>query len=152
MEGTDIVRKIREQMKQALKVMAANRISLSFYYINSENWENTRSFRYIKLFRLLCPELSLPRNTADISHFLGNILNPDLEKTVRKDFPVPSNSVKKFMADLALLKLLKCSGSGDNEVWELTEFGKETFAIYRLRQMNQNRMTTQKTEKGCKKS
>ena len=138
MEGTDIVKRIREQIKQALKVMSGNRLNLSFYYTDSENWENSRTFRYLKIFRLLAPELYSPKTIADISHFLGNILNPDLGKTVRKDFPTPSNSIKKIMTDYALLKLVRCSVSGEHEVWEMTEYGKETFSVYRLRQMNRN--------------
>ena len=137
MEGPNFVKKIREQMKQVLKVLATNRISLSFYYIDGENWENTQKFRYLRLFRLLAPELSLPKSVTEISHFLGNILNPDLTKTkiVRKEYPTPSNTIKKIMADFALLKLVKCIGSGENEAWEMTEFGKEIFSAYRLRQM-----------------
>jgi hypothetical protein len=135
MDGTDIVKKVKEQIKSGLKVLATNRISLSFYYTNGENWENTRVFRYIKLFRLLTPELSTPKTAADISHFLGNILNPDPEKTVRRDYPAPSNTIKKIMSDFALLKLVKCSGTGDDEAWEMTEYGKEAFAAYRLHQM-----------------
>ena len=138
MEGTDILKKIQDQMRQALRIMSANRVSLNFYYVNSENWENPRAFRFIKLFRLLAPELTSPKTNADISHFLGNILNPVPDRNVRKDFPTPSNSIKKIMIDLALLKLVKHSGSGDNETWEMTEYGKETFAVHRLRQMNRN--------------
>ena len=47
------------------------------------------------------------------------------------------------MTDFALLNLVKCTaplnpnGSGDDETWEMTEYGKETFAIFRLRQMSQ---------------
>ena len=135
MEGTDIVKKVRAQIKSALKVLAANRISLSFYYTDGENWENTRVFRYLKLFRLLAPELSTHKTASDISHFLGNILNPDLDKTVRKEYPTPSNTIKKIMTDFTLLKLVKCNDSNTNETWEMTEYGKETYAAYRLRQM-----------------
>ena len=138
MEGTDIVKKVRAQIRHALKVLAANRISLSFYYTEGENWENTRVFRYLKLFRLLAPELSTNKTASDISHFLGNILNPDLEKTVRKDYPTPSNTIKKIMTDLTLLKLVKCNGAKNNETWEMTEYGKETYAAYRLRQMEKS--------------
>jgi hypothetical protein len=127
--------RIREQMKHTLKVMAANKLSLSFWYIPGDNWENTRKFRYLRLFKLLSPELTLPKTTADISRFLGNILNPDLEKTVRKDYPTPTNTVKKLMADLSLLKLVKATGSGDDEAWEITPFGRETYAVYRMRQL-----------------
>ena len=123
-------------------MLASNRISLSFYYSNGENWENTRVFRYLRLFRLLAPELSRRKTVTELSRFWGNILNPDLKRAVRKEYPTPSNTVKKIMTDFTLLKLVKCipsltsNGSGDDEEWEITEYGKEVFAVYRLRQMN----------------
>jgi len=133
--------KLREELKQALKLLAFNKVSLSFYYVSGENWENTRQFRYIRVFKLLVPELALGKTTAAISSFLGTVLNPDLEKTVRKDYPTPSNTVKKIMADFALLKLVKCSNTEENagdEVWEITEYGQELYAAYRLRQLEKN--------------
>ncbi|MDR1239338.1 MAG: DUF4062 domain-containing protein [Treponema sp.] len=131
----DIGGKIREQMKQVLKLMALNKVFLSFYYSGGDNWENTRQFRYLRIFKLLAPELSLGKTPGEISRFLGNVLNPDLEKTVRKNYPTPSNTIKKLMADFALLKLVKHSGQGDNEVWKITEYGEEVFSAYRMRQM-----------------
>jgi len=144
--GTNIVKKIREQIRHALRVLAVNRIALCFYYTDGENWENAKNFRYIRLFRLLAPELSTPKTVSDISRFLGNILNPNLEKTVRKEYPTPSNTIKKIMADFTLLKLVKCSGSGDNEAWEMTEYGKETYTTYRLRQMEKHLVKNQAAE------
>jgi hypothetical protein len=137
-EGGPLISRVREQMKRALKMLAANKLSLSFWYAPGENWEHTTQFRYLKLYRLLVPELSLPKTTAEISRFLGNILNPDLTKTVRKDYPVPTNTIKKLMADLALLKLVKCPPSGDGEAWEMTEYGKETYAAYRLHHLERS--------------
>lgn len=134
-ESGEIRGKVREQMRHALKVLALNRVSLSFYYSAGENWENTRKFRYIRLFKLLVPELSLGKTPGEVSRFLGNVLNPDLGKTVRKDYPTPSNTIKKIMADFALLKLVKYSGQGDNEIWEITEYGKEVYSAYRMRQL-----------------
>lgn len=140
----NVERKIREQMKNVIKVLALNRISLSFYYTDGENWENPKPFRLIKLFRLLAPELNTPKTAGELSHFLGNILNPDLERTVRKEYPVPSNTIKKIMADFAILKLVKFAGAAyvspdgkmDMEAWSITEYGKETYTDYRLRHMN----------------
>ena len=146
MEGTDIVKKVKEQLKRAIKIMATNRISLSFYYIDGENWENTMRVRYLKLFRLLTPELSTAKTAAEISHFLGTILNPNLEKTVRKEYPTPSNTIKKIMADFTILKLVKNSEAGDTETWEMTEYGKETFAVLRLRQMARNQAKSSSTK------
>jgi hypothetical protein len=138
-ESGEIVTKLREQLKHAIKVLALNKITLSFYYASGENWENTRQFRYLRIFKLLVPELALGKTTAEISRFLGTVLNPDLEKTVRKDYPTPSNTIKKIMADFSLLKLVKCinetEGSGEDEIWEITEYGKELYSAYRMRQL-----------------
>jgi hypothetical protein len=138
-EGGKIVFRLREQMKKALKVLALNKVTLSFYYASGDNWENTRQFRYLRVFKLLVPELALGKTTADISRFMGTVLNPDLDKQVRKDYPTPSNTIKKIMADLALLKLVRCvNGEGENaedEIWEITEYGKELYSGYRMRQL-----------------
>jgi hypothetical protein len=122
-----------------MKVLALNKVTLSFYYTTGENWENSRQFRYIRIFKLLVPELELSKNTAEISRFLGTVLNPDLEKMVRKDYPTPSNTIKKIMADFSMLNLVRCineeeKAAGD-EIWEITEYGKELFSAYRMRQL-----------------
>ena len=138
-EGGKIVARLREQMKKALKVLALNRVTLSFYYATGDNWENTRQFRCLRLFKLLVPELALGKTTAEISRFLGTVLNPDIEKPVRKDYPTPSNTIKKIMADFAMLKLVRCingeGGNADDEIWEITEYGKELYSGYRMRQL-----------------
>lgn len=140
LESGELMLHLREQMRHALKVMALNRVSLSFYYTNGENWENTRKFRYLRIFKVLAPELYTGKTTGDMSRFLGGVLNPDLKRAVRKDFPAPSNTVKKIMADLSLLRLVRCAGGrsgegADGELWEITEYGKELYAVYRMRQL-----------------
>jgi hypothetical protein len=139
-ESGDLVTRLREQLKHAVKVLALNRAVLSFYYENGATWENTRKFRYLRIFKVLAPELYIGKTTADISRFLGGVLNPDLKRGVRKDFPTPSNTIKKIMADFALLKLVRCAGGNpasgsDSELWEITEYGKELYAVYRMRQL-----------------
>jgi len=138
-ENGEIVTKLREQMKNALKVLALNKVMLSFYYTPGDNWENSRKFRYLRIFKLLVPELAVGKTTAEISRFLGTVLNPNLEKTVRKDYPTPSNTIRKIMADLAMLKLVRCINknetSGEDEIWEITEYGKELYSAYRMRQL-----------------
>jgi hypothetical protein len=138
-EGGEIVARLRERLKYAMKVLALNRITLSFYYASGDNWENTRQFRYLRIFKLLAPELALGKSTAEISRFLGTVLNPDLDKAVRKDYPTPSNTIKKIMADFSLLKLARCAngeaGNADDEIWEISEYGKELYSACRMRQL-----------------
>ena len=138
-ESGEIITKLRAQMKNAFKVLALNKVMLSFYYASGDNWENSRRFRYLRIFKLLVPELAIGKTTAEISRFLGTVLNPDLDKPVRKDYPTPSNTIKKIMADLSMLKLVRCvkknEGSSDDETWETTEYGKELYSAYRMRQL-----------------
>jgi hypothetical protein len=136
-ESGDLVTRLREQLKHAVKVLAMNRAVLSFYYEDGKTWENTRKFRYLRIFKVLAPELYIGKTTTDISRFLGGVLNPDLKRGVRKDFPTPSNTIKKIMADFVLLKLIRCAGGSgsDSEIWEITEYGKELYAVYRMRQL-----------------
>jgi hypothetical protein len=135
MESSEILAKVQKQMKNAFKVLWLNKVILSFYYTSGTNWENSRQFRYLRVFKLLVPELAVGKTTADISRFLGAVLNPDLEKPVRKDYPTPSNVIKKIMADFSMLKLVRCVKKGEAEVWETTEYGKELYFAYRMRQL-----------------
>jgi len=138
MDDGELVNRLRDQLKHAIKVLALNKVTLSFYYASGDNWENSRQFRYLRIFKLLVPELALGKNTAEISRFLGTVLNPDLNKTVRKDYPTPTNTIKKIMADFSMLKLVRCideEGAADKEIWEITEYGKELYSAYRMRQL-----------------
>jgi hypothetical protein len=43
------------------------------------------------------------------------------------------------MADFSMLKLVRCmnedEGSGEDEIWEITEYGKELYSAYRMKQL-----------------
>ena len=131
--------KLQDDQKKILKLLAANRVSLNFCYTTSDNWENTRQFRNIRIFKILVPELAVQKSTSEISRFLGTVLNPDLSKTVRNDYPTPSNTIKKLMADFSIFNLVRCTGikdgKNDDEIWEITGYGRELYSLYRLRQI-----------------
>ena len=148
LEENEIIKKLKEQIKNTIRLLSNNRISISFYYTDGEKWENPSDFRYIRLFKLLAPELRTAKTVTEITHFLGNILNPDLQRIVRKNFPAPSNTIKKIMSDFTLLKLVKSkpsiavNGMTNGEEWEMTEYGKEILAAYRIRQMKRAARTS----------
>ena len=139
-DRNEIVSRLREQMKNTFKVLALNKIILSFYYASGEKWENNRNIRYLRIFKLLAHELAVGKTTSEISRFLGAALNPDPGKPVRKDYPIPPNTIIKIITDLSLLKLVRCVSknerSGDNDIWEITEYGRELYSAYRMRQLN----------------
>ena len=131
--------KLHDDQKHVLKMLALNKVPLSFYYASGENWENTRQLRAVRIFKLLVPELSLGKSTSEISRFLGTVLNPDLGKALRKDYPTPSNTVKKIMMDFEALNLVRCVNGREvkagEEIWEISDYGKELYSVYRVRQL-----------------
>lgn len=130
--------RLQKQARHVLEALASNRVSLSFFYADGENWENTIECRFLKLFKLLVPELYLGKTSSDISRFLGSILNPDLSRAVRKDYPTPSNTIKKIMADLHSLRLVQYISNGNEEIWQISDYGKEIYSLYRLRQFEKS--------------
>jgi hypothetical protein len=136
----------QKNMRRTLVLLNNNRSSLSFYYAGGENWENTIKCRYLRLFKLLVPELYLGKTTSELSRFLGNILNPDLGRAIRKDFPTPSNTVKKIMADLHTLRLVHYTPGAGEEIWEVTDYGREIYTFYRLRQFERAAKNAEKSQ------
>jgi hypothetical protein len=128
----------QKQVRHVLELLAASRVSLSFFYTGGENWENTIECRFLKLFKLLVPELYLGKTTSDISRFLGSVLNPDLSRAVRKDYPTPSNTIKKIMADFHSLRLVQYISNGIEEIWQISDYGKEIYSLYRLRHFDRS--------------
>ncbi|MDR3131199.1 MAG: DUF4062 domain-containing protein [Treponema sp.] len=128
----------KQAVKHTLSILSGQRITLSFFYNPGETWENTIKCRYLRLFHLLTPELYLGKTTADLSRFLGSILNPDLTRAPRKDYPTPSNTIKKIMTDFHVLKLVHYTGGKNEENWELSAYGKEVYSVYRIRQIEKN--------------
>jgi hypothetical protein len=143
-DSNDVVARLHVQMKNTFKVLALNKVILSFYYASGAKWENNRNFRYLRIFKLLIPKLVGGKTISEISGIIGAALNPEPEKPVRKDYPTPPNTVKKIIADLSLLKLVRSASKkeganvspGDEEIWETTEYGKELYSAYRMRQLN----------------
>ena len=137
-EDRELDAKLLEKLNHTVKVLELNRVSLSFYYETGDNWENTRQFRNIRIFKILVPELTIGKTTSEISRFLGMVLNPDLNKTIRKDYPTPSNTIRKIMTDFSVLNLVRCINKDEvkagDELWEITDHGKEVYAMFRRRQ------------------
>ncbi len=68
-DSNDIVARLRVQMKNTFKVLAVNKVILSFYYESGDKWENNRSFRFLRIFNCWFPSwrLEKPRRKFPIS-------------------------------------------------------------------------------------
>ena len=134
-----INREETEKYHEVVEMLRKNKIELSFFYTSGTDWENHTDLCYDKLFIVLAPELAVEKSTRASATFLGLIFNPEKEhkdKTLRMDWPIPSNTMKQLLVDWQVLDLVKPSAKKHsvkdrNEYWTLTEFGNEIYKSIR---------------------
>lgn len=127
----DIGKEEEEKYERLIEILKQNNIELPFYYKGGKEWEDHTEFTFLRLFKILAPELMIEKSIEDTAGYLG-YGRPNKEKPARSPWPVPSNTVKRFYADLSVLDLVepsvkKRSVKDSNEYWKLTEEGKQVF-------------------------
>ena len=88
------------------------------------------------IFLCLASEMLIEKSIDEISRYAAQVLCGLEQVEFRYEFPIPSNSVKSWMADFSTLGLVKPSGkkkpvSDKKEYWTLSEKGKEMLTIAR---------------------
>jgi hypothetical protein len=135
--------KIEELSMKTINTLETNSAQISFFYLEGENWEHNLQCSYLKIFKLIAPEIFTGKSSGELARFLAAVLNPELGRPLRREFPVPSNTIKKIMADFNLLNLCNCINHGIDspaegaaeELWELSAFGREVFSQYRFKNL-----------------
>jgi len=121
----------REERDSLFRTLRKNHASVSFYYVDAEEWSEFQDVDLYRVFHLLAPELLIEKSTRATANFLGLLLNQS-DRKLRANWPVPSNSVKSWLADLVTLDLVAPSSKkhqvrDTNEYWTLTESGRELY-------------------------
>lgn len=120
---------VKEQ-KESIKILRSNKTDMYIWLKGANDWEEKESESLFSIFRHLAPELLVDKSVEAMSRYAAEVICLVEPKDFRYDFPVPSNSVKEWMADFSTLGLVKPSNkkkpvSDKNEYWTLTEKGKE---------------------------
>jgi len=144
----DILRKnseleLKNEANKLIEMLKHNKRSISFYYSYGKSWENTSEFTLLEIFNYLAPELMIENSTIKCANYLGQMLNPENKRKVRNEWPIPSNSTRRILADLNVLEIIqpspkKHSIKDDNEYWSLTEAGKKLFKVVRREILDKN--------------
>lgn len=127
----------RKDVKAILKTLAANERKMHIWKADSDSWEEMSPTTLLDLFSILASELLVDKSIEAMSRYAAQMVcNLDTHE-FRKTFPVPSNSVKGWMADFATLGLAMPSTrkkpvSDKNEYWTLTKQGKAVLSSIRL--------------------
>jgi hypothetical protein len=121
-----------KELRDVSTLLQNNKRRLSVWKKDAKNWTPLEDTTLYTVFSRLAPELMIDKSVADMSVFVAQVIAKMALRDIRLEFPVPSNSIKGWMADLATLELVrpsdkKRSVQDKNEYWTLTEKGKDLF-------------------------
>ena len=122
----------RDLRDRTIAALQSNVISVSIWYTEDTNWTSGLSKTLYDLFYLLAPQLMVDKSVDATCNYLAKMWK-DPKRKAREKWPVPTNNVKSWLADLGALDLIKPSdrkrpSTDTNEYWTLTEIGR---ALYR---------------------
>lgn len=132
---TQVVDDQREEQEKLLRSLRASNVTVSFYYINDNAWSKGSEESLYRIFSLIAPEMLIEKSTIEIARYLGIMLNTS-KKKLRSKWPVPSNSVKSWIADFVALELVEASKKkhqikDTEEYWTLSDKGRAVLAQMR---------------------
>lgn len=131
-----IVKDESEKYDKMITTLNNHKINISFYYKKGLGWEDTTEFDFLSIFKLIAPELMVEKSTVDTAHYIGLMKKPNQVKEIRDNYPIPSNTMKKILADLVVLDLVKPSTKKHSlkdtkDYWTITDEGKNVFKAIR---------------------
>lgn len=114
--------------ERVIQVMRAKEIVIHLKYADSKDWEDGPKETLYSIFSELSSELMVETTVQLMAIFIAVIVG-DEKRTPLDSWPVPSNHVKSWMADLAALGLVepsrrKHAADDKHEYWTLSETGK----------------------------
>lgn len=131
------------EFEKTLNTLRHNKREIPFFYKNARKWNDPSEFTLLEIFNLLAPELMIENSAKHCSNYIGSMLKPNNDKELRLEWPTPSNTVKKILADFNVLDIIqpsnkKHSVKDKNEYWTLTEEGKRLFKEVRRELLDKN--------------
>ncbi len=134
--NSQLIQDETEKYDRIISTLNNHKIFIDFFYQNGKEWEDQTEFSFLKIFKLIAPELMVEKSTVETSHYIGLMFKPDKEKIERNEYPIPSNTMKSIFADLVVLDLIKPSDKkhslkDNHEYWTITEEGKNVFKTIR---------------------
>ena len=98
-----------KEISDIINIMRENKRSMHIWYNHATEWTKVKPTTLFSIFLKLAPEMLIEKSIQDISGFAAITICSMEPKDFRPNFPVPSNSVKSWMADFATLGLVKPS-------------------------------------------
>lgn len=124
-------------IEETLEILRSSKTDVAIFYKDSKDWEDQKKTTLSRIFSLIAPELIQEKPTHEINELLAFNLRDSQERTLRNSFPLPTNAVSDWLADLSALNLVEPSTrkhavSDKNEYWQLTNFARGLLRSSRL--------------------
>lgn len=132
-----------KEEKKVFNILLHNKRKISFYYKTITGWQDSTEFSLFEIFNLIVPELIIENTTKNCASLIGLTFKPQKDKETRIEWPTPSNTIRRILADLSVLDLLEPSVKkhkmdDTNEYWTLSEKGKLVYKMVREEVMMKN--------------
>ena len=122
---------------KTIRTLNANQIDVAFYFDGDKDWTPGESVHTLyDLFFLIAPEVMVERSLETIAYFIAQMWTENDKKKLRTPWPVPSNRLRSWIADLAALNLMEPSRrkhpvQDKRDYWTLTRFGNQIYVAIR---------------------
>lgn len=133
-----------QSYKEIEETLNSSEIEVHLFYSDSKEWEPQNKTTLMIVFSLIAPELIQEKSSDDINFNLAFHLRNNTERELRRNWPLPSNLVANWLADLSALDLVEPSKkkhavADKNEYWHLTELAKDFLKFIRLNKLKSPR-------------
>jgi|SRR6185312_2354215 DNA-binding MarR family transcriptional regulator len=138
--AAEAIKAEEEDVEKILAILNNNKELIGFWYKESKNWEDQKSVSLGSIFNLLAPDMIAERSFSDMLKFVAFMQAGDKRSKLRETFPIPRNTMKRIIADLAALDLVEPSSkkhlaADKEEYWSLSEKGREVLRHLRRKRL-----------------
>ena len=117
-----------------LRTLRNIKVAVSIFYEGVSDWTAVDETTLYRVFYILAPELMTEKSASSAAYLLALMFAKS--KPIRKQWPLPSNTMNSWLADLMSFGLVEPSSkqhavSDKDNYWTLSERGRQTFAEQR---------------------
>ncbi|MBP0938975.1 DUF4062 domain-containing protein [Pseudomonas alliivorans] len=119
-----------------ITTLRANKRPLHVWKKGATEYKNIKETSLYAIFKILAPDMQVEMSTENMGRNIAILLAGVPAPEIRNTHPMPTNSVKDWLADFSAMELVVPSAkkkplSDTNEYWTLSEKGREGLALIR---------------------
>jgi hypothetical protein len=131
-----------DELNRILELLKGNHRPIDVWLKDATGWSQHGKHTLSRIFASIAPELMVEKSTEQLAKFYALAACGIDRNTLRPSWPLPSNTLKEWLADFSSLGLVdpstrKKPAADTNEYWALTPKGKELLDRLRRTKLNE---------------